>query len=149
MNILITTISIFLIICLSLIFNKFFGKELKICPVCAGVAGTWAWMLVARFIGYEVDLMILSMLLGGSIVGIAYQIEKRSLPRQSSVLLKISFIPIGFISVYGLLSQWWIMFGISMIVLLGIAFLFLRQSKNPDNSQKTIEDLKEKLKNCC
>ena len=44
----------------------------KVCPICAGVSGTWLFMLGARFLGYSVDPAILAMLLGtlGKIIGV-------------------------------------------------------------------------------
>ncbi|MDP2664447.1 MAG: hypothetical protein Q8O97_00530 [bacterium] len=78
------------------------GKVLpfKVCPICAGVSGTWLWMLVALFLGYEIDLVIAAMLLGGSVVGIAYQLEKRLPAGHSPLLWKALFVPAGFVVAY-------------------------------------------------
>ena len=53
----------------------------KICSVCAGVAGTWMWLLAGIFLGHEIDPLIPAVLMGGSVVGIYYQIKDKLLPR--------------------------------------------------------------------
>jgi len=102
------TISILVITTLVWFLNKVLSR--KVCPICAGVAGTWIWMLIGiltnqlSVISYQ---LLVGILMGGSVVGIAYQLEKRlsagSAGWRTPLLWKILFIPIGFAAVYSLL----------------------------------------------
>ncbi len=167
MLIAIVTISILAITGLTWLLNRIL--PFKICPICAGVSLTWLWMLAAKFLGYEIDLLILAMLMGGSVVGIAYQIEKKLLARRSlarpaepwrsggeggpdgrsPLLWKTLFIPVGFVAAYGILMQWWSVFLVSIIFLLQIAFIFLSPKKESRGRNQKVGELEEKMKNCC
>lgn len=124
----------------------------KMCPICAGVAGTWLWMLAAKFLGYGVDTVILAMLMGGSVVGIAYQVEKH-FPETTSgdkrFLWKLLFIPSGFVCVYSLLAEWWSVFLAVLIFLAATSFSLLwgKTSNKPTN--QAVEELEKKMKHCC
>lgn len=149
----------------------------RICPVCAGVSGTWLWMLVAKFFGYETDLIIIAALMGGSVVGIAYQIEKRFIlssqsadsvdtsPLPSStegrdkslagkpaadklLLWKTLFISVGFTAVYGILYSRWDVF-IPAVIAAALLIAFFRKPRQNMAKNKTVEDLERKMKNCC
>ena len=124
----------------------------KICPVCAGVAGTWLWMLPAKFLGWQVDMTILALLMGGSVVGIAYQLEKRPAFAGASagklMLWKLLFIPAGFAAAYSLISFWRTGFLVATLALLVILFEFLKHGGSHVSSEK-IEELKKKMQNCC
>lgn len=119
-----------------------------VCPICAGVSGTWLWMLGLYGLGYQVDLGIAAMLMGGSVVGIAYQLEKKLPTGKSALLWKTFFIPAGFVAVYGLISSQLVMAAASLAVAGAIAWAFL---KTPGIKQPTgkVEELKKKMENCC
>jgi len=122
----------------------------NICPICAGVSGTWIWMLIALFMGYAVDFALIALLMGGSVVGIAYQLEKK-IPTSSAgraPAFKIFFIPVGFIAAYSVLGeQWGIALGALIVLVFVMAFMMMRRMSNPNNAE--VEELKEKMKNCC
>lgn len=151
MMILITTISILAIACFSLAINRLL--PFKICPICAGVSGTWIWMLTLKFLGYEINLAILSMLMGGSVVGIAYQIEKKLAGGfygwRTPILWKIFFIPVGFVAVYGILEELWIVFSLAVLFLVLVATFFVLPREISGQSKAKIDELKEKMKSCC
>src|SRR3989344_2309817 len=102
------TISILVITTLVWFLNKVLSR--KVCPICAGVAGTWIWMLIGiltnqlSVISYQ---LLVGILMGGSVVGIAYQLEKRlsagSAGWRAPPLWQILFFSIGFAAVYSLL----------------------------------------------
>ena len=150
--IILTVISKLAITCAVWMVNKFF--PFKVCPICAGVSGTWLWMLAASLLGYRIDLVIVAMLLGGSVVGIAYQLEKK-LPAtgagwRTPLLLKTLFIPAGFIAAYGILARQWITFLAALIFLLLASFVFLfSTSGKPGSRKETIKELEKKMKDCC
>ena len=141
----------------------------KVCPICAGVAGTWLWMLVSSFLGYEIDRVIVAMLLGGSVVGIAYQLEKRLPAGKSALLWKALFIPVGFVVAYSLVVSQWSMMAVSLGIAGTLAWMFLKgprgnqpndkavspelfESEDSSESERPgrrVAELKQKMENCC
>jgi len=125
----------------------------QICPICVGVAGTWLWMLGAYFSGASIDPLVIAFLMGGSIVGIAYTLEKRLATDRSPVAWKTLFVPSGFIALYGLLTRSMVL-GLFGIVLAGLVLVvFFLGKKNKIVEKKTVSEqareLEEKMKNCC
>jgi hypothetical protein len=127
------------------------GRLLRIplCPICTGVALTWLWMLVARYLGVAVDAAMLSILLGGSVVGIAYQLEKRLAGTRSPLLWKTLFIPVGFAAAYGLVAAQWAMLAAALLVLLLLSAYFLWPRASVTTPSDAVQDLESKMKNCC
>lgn len=123
--------------------------RLPLCPICTGVAGTWLWMLVARHLGFAVDTSMLSVLLGGSAVGIAYQLEKRLAGARSALLWKTLFIPAGFAAAYGLAQAQWALLAIALLVLLLLTAYFLWPQGGATPPSSAVRDLEDKMKNCC
>ena len=101
-----------------LILKSIFLKKLKfdVCALCFSVSLTWIVLLILRYFGRFDNVIIISLLMGGSIVGIFYVIERKvkedvtlfrlpffltlvflgySLINFSSELLKIFFFLIG------------------------------------------------------
>jgi len=127
------------------------GKALRfpLCPICFGVAGTWLWMLGARFAGFPVDATMLAVLLGASVVGIAAQLETR-LPRGCSPLLwKTLTLPVGFIAAYGLVAERWIVAAIAVSALVLLAALFLLPRRVAAADEAVVKKLEQQMKNCC
>jgi len=127
------------------------GKALRfpLCPICFGVAGTWLWMLGARFAGFPVDATMLAVLLGASVVGIAAQLETR-LPRGCSPLLwKTLTLPVGFIAAYGLVAERWIVAAIAVSALVLLAALFLLPRRLAGSDEAVVRKLEQEMKKCC
>jgi len=127
------------------------GRALRIglCPVCIGVVGTWAWMLAARLAGFAVDGLMLALLIGGSVTGIAYQLETR-LPRGRSPLLwKGLFLPVGFAAGYALVAEQWALLALALVALALPAAMFVRSQRPPGTDAATVEKLEERMKKCC
>ena len=87
--------------------------------------------------------------MGGSVVGIAYQVEKRLPPNRSPLLWKVLFIPAGFTAVYGLLNFWWLFFSVIAAYLLIIVFVFWKRPPKTDAISNDVKELEEKMKKCC
>ena len=132
--IIITTISILSLSLLVSGVNRFL--PFRICPICAGVSLTWIWLVTGYFLGYQIDLLIPALFMGGSVVGISQQLDKK---------LKIIFISLGFIVAYSILSENWVTLLVFLAIILLILFLFNNKNKKL-NSNKELE---EKIKNCC
>src|SRR3989344_8256350 len=91
----------------------------KLCPICAGVFLTWLWMIAGYFFfGYAADERILALLMGGSVVGAAYSLEKRLPKDRSAGLWKLVSVPVGFLIVYAVLSRELLLSVVAVAVLL-------------------------------
>jgi hypothetical protein len=122
------------------------STPIRICPICSGVSGTWLWMLVARGTGWAIEPGTLALLMGGSVVGIAYQLDRR-LPASRGPWFKACFVPAGFLAMYGLVYEsWgWASAGIAIAVGIGLAFFWSDTSPRPD----IVAEAEQKLEDCC
>ncbi|MDH5537519.1 MAG: hypothetical protein OEZ08_18360 [Betaproteobacteria bacterium] len=123
--------------------------RLSVCPVCAGVTGTWLWMIGARLGGYAIDSTILAMLLGASAVGIAQWIENRLPQARSPLLWKALSLPVGFAAAYGLAAEHWKLAAAAGVVLALLTALFLRKQSADTGGSATVAELEERMKKCC
>lgn len=122
-----------------------------ICPICTGSFLTWTGLVGAHFAGYEIDLVIPALLMGGSVVGIAYQLEKRARRVSAGVLLfwKTLFIPAGFVATYAVLMEWWTVLLLAITFLFLSAFAFLFPRGTTDSRTETSDNLEKKMEDCC
>jgi len=125
------------------------ASRASLCPICFGVAGTWLWMLGARFAGYPVDTTMLAVLLGASVVGIAGQLEARLAHGCSPLLWKTLTLPVGFVAAYGLVAERWNMAAISVLALVLLAALFLLPRRLAATDDEVVKKLEQQMKNCC
>ena len=123
--------------------------DLPLCPICLGVGGTWLWMLVVRVLGLPIDTTMLPILLGGSVVGTAYLLEKRLSPGRSGLLWKTLSIPLGFIAAQGLMVFDWIVVAVALGALAILIALFFRVDPDPATDSAAVEELKRRMKDCC
>ncbi len=145
--ILITTISILAITGLAWLAGK--SRPCSVCPICVGVAGTWLWMLAARFAGFAIDASMLAILLGGSVVGIAYQLEKHLPQGRSELLWKTLFLPIGFMAAYGLAVPHWSLLALAVAALLLLTAVFFVPRRHAEKNSAAVEKLERAMKKCC
>ncbi len=120
-----------------------------VCPICAGVAGTWLWMLAGRELGYAADATVLAILLGATVAGSAYQLEKRLPPGRSRLLWKTLFVSTGLAAAYGLAVPVWIVAGAAIAVLIALTAVFLAPKRGPAPDNARIEELERQMKRCC
>lgn len=118
-----------------------------VCPICAGVFLTWVGLVGAHFVGYQIDLTVPAILMGGSVVGITYQLEKKF--AKPSLLWKALFIPAGFVAAYGILERLWTVFLFAMVFLFLISLAFLSVNSTGNSRIKSASDLEKKMKDCC
>lgn len=123
--------------------------RVPLCPICLGVGGTWLWMVVARELGYAVDATMLAILLGGSVAGVAYQVEKRLPQGRSALLWKTLFIPSGFVAAYALAAPHWALLGAASVALVLLAAFFLVAPGASGEESKNVEELTRKMRDCC
>ncbi len=163
MAIIVALVSIFALTGFAYLARRF--TPLKVCPICAGVSLTWAWMLTATLTGqlpitnYQLPIAIL---MGGSVAGIAYQLEKKLPAEKSPLLWKTLFIPVGFTAVWGVLTQTWRLAVLGILAAALLAFLFTRHRQSYEiRSRKNsyeigsrkdssrVEELEKKMEDCC
>lgn len=92
--------------------------------------------------------------MGGSVVGIAYQGEKRFLWAQESIFrFKVPTVIIGFALVYWAVQNLsWVVFGAELAVLAVLAYVFFIKPATkplPPAEAKRVAELEEKMKKCC
>lgn len=158
MAVAITVASILMITGGVALLNRFL--RVRICPICAGVAATWLWILTGTNLGLlEAGSqpvrqaswhLVAAFLMGGSVVGIAYQVERRLAPGRSQLLWKALFIPAGFVAAYALLQAMYLAVVVSAGLLALIAFFFLRSPLKVSSEQSArAAELEERMKHCC
>lgn len=148
---LIALISIGVITTLTWFLNERSLLPIKVCSVCAGTAGTWIWLLVAVTFGwlpFMSSMPVIAILMGGSVVGIAYQGEKYLKPGRSSLLWKALFIPLGFGTVWSVTEFAFGFVILGVLVLLAIAGFFLELPLMKGDVARA-ERLEKNMKDCC
>jgi hypothetical protein len=122
--------------------------RLRICLICVLVSATWIGLLIARGLGYPVDLSLIAMLMGGSVVGITYTLSKR-LDEARVMPWKLTAIPLGFLIVYAALYQWWPIASTAAIIVVALGFYFFRKSSSMSARAVDATELEKKMKECC
>lgn len=120
--------------------------KLPLCPICIGVSTTWLWLLVVRYLGQSVDSILIALLMGGSVVGVSYILERRLPANKSAVVWKIFSITSGFALVYGALSEQWLLAIIGAVIAVSVGTFFFWGN---EATTKTTTELEEKMKDCC
>ncbi|OGZ29451.1 MAG: hypothetical protein A2931_01560 [Candidatus Niyogibacteria bacterium RIFCSPLOWO2_01_FULL_45_48] len=128
----------------------------SVCAICMGVSGAWVLLSLAILTGVvpsNLYLDVITLLMGGTVVGIAYQAEKKFGWRgEKAFWSKFAVIVAGFYAAHvavGGLS--WTVFAIELFVLVILAYLFfIRQDgANLKSHSAKVEKLEKELENCC
>src|SRR3989304_3160450 len=124
----------------------------KICPICAGVALTWLWLLIGMLAGnlsatsYQLPIAIL---MGGTVVGLMSKLEKFIKPN-FGLLWKTVFVISGFSAFYSLITNKWLFFTIAAFLALVATFSFKkRRIESEKEKTEQAKELEEKMKKCC
>jgi len=121
----------------------------QICPICAGVTGTWLWLIMAHFLGYRIVLTIPALLIGGTVVGVMTKLERLVEPK-FVLVWKTIFVISGFLAANSLISGIWPIFVIGIILALIATFAFKTRKIKLDRPESgQIKELEKKIKNCC
>jgi len=127
----------------------------KICAICAGTATTWIWMLAGILAGelmFAAYMPVVTILMGGSVVGIAYQGNRYLKEGRSGLLWKALFIPLGFGTVWSVanFAFGFVILGVAVLAAIAGAFLTLpfRRNRTPQNGAAA-KRLEEAMKDCC
>ncbi|MEK7606964.1 MAG: hypothetical protein AAB444_02115 [Patescibacteria group bacterium] len=137
-----------------------------VCAICAAVSLTWAGFLYAYLSGRSVDPLVLALLMGGSVVGLMYAMQKTFEKHGWTHFwfFRWLIITFGMAFCWALLNERWVMTGVAALlgVLLGLfVFSFSRKpsvavaSSSAAQDQKSIEwsrakrEFEERMKQCC
>lgn len=117
----------------------------RICPICVTVSGVWLILTALVLAGYlrsETFLPLIALLMGGTVVGVAYQFESQR-PLIIAAGMLLAFLAVRSLSFETLLLEF--------AVLAALAYFLFRKRGAADGAEKseTRESLEEKLKQCC
>ncbi|MEK6952113.1 MAG: hypothetical protein AABX29_03790 [Nanoarchaeota archaeon] len=80
----------------------------RFCSICASVSSTWIILLILKILNYNIDPLVVGILMGGSVVGIMYKFEDYAKKHNKKLLLfRIVILIIGFLIVYSLIKYLW------------------------------------------
>lgn len=129
----------------------------KVCSICYAVSITWVGLYLADLISLlEVDSSLIGILMGGSIVGIMYSLEKHFVANdlQKFWLVRIVWFSLGTLLAYYLLTQNWdyTLLIVILLILFSTASLIFSKPKEEGKDEKhnsAIANLSKKLEKCC
>ena len=120
--------------------------KIKICPICVTVSALWFLITIGIWLRVLTDQnwrLLTALLMGGSVVGIAYQ--------RNSFLWKVASIalgmPIAFLLIYDISLKTIVIEAALLLVL--AYFLFVKRSFSESNNDERVSKLEEQMKNCC
>lgn len=132
----------------------------RVCPVCAGSAGTWLWIFAAAQFGVlpiGEYALIVGVLAGGSVVGVSYELARRSAQSgEIQIIWKTLFILAGFGAVLAALEAAWAAAAALTGALL-VAGYFLATARGgatparaaPPARSEAEQKLEREMKGCC
>ena len=127
----------------------------SLCPICLGVSLTWLTLAALMLVGFlptTFYLLPTAILMGGTVVGVVYQGEKK-FKVMRSFAPKMVVLIIGFVLAHLLLTNMnWLTLIAATFILIPLGYLFFLKSPQAtagtENSE-TIRDLEDKMKECC
>ena len=130
--------------------------NIKICPICAIVSGIWLILSAGVAWGYlelSAFMVPIALLMGGTVVGIAYQGERKlswasTHPLSWKALVIFLGMPTAYFFLNNLSKQIVI---IELVSLILISYLFFVNRPRPSElkSNKRIRDIEEQMEKCC
>lgn len=117
--------------------------SVKVCALCGAVSLVWITLLVLFLSGYSVDPIILSLLIGGSVVGSMYALEQKFSERYQ--IFKLPYFLTCIYGAYVLITkniQIEVVYALVTIWIFGIVVYLGPQKKN-------LKGIGEKLIKCC
>jgi len=111
----------------------------KVCPICALISLAWISLLLFKLLGYNIKDELLTLLMGGSAVGITYTLGNRL--SGDTRAWKLIAIPIALGGMYALANLAWLYF---LLAALGYGVVWMFFGLNRSKS-----DIKNQLDKCC
>lgn len=116
----------------------------KICALCGAVSITWIILLRLFYLGYEIDRTFIGILMGGSVVGIMYLLE-RKLPSRYQIFKLPFFLTLIYLSYFIVLRGKIIKDVVIIISLVWLFMLVIYASRD----LKNLKMVEEKIIKCC
>lgn len=118
--------------------------RLKFCAVCVVVSTTWLVLLVFQLFGYDIDARLIAVLMGESVVGLYFLLEKRA--PESWHMFRWPYIMTGTALVYvivGMRQEIWRALGVLIIlwIVFGAIAIF--------RQYPTLKKIAERIIACC
>lgn len=125
--------------------------KIPVCSICIAVSATWLGLLIAHLLGYAADITVIAILMGGSVVGIMYKLEKIFEKNRLSNfwIVRLAVILFGCTAVFMLIAgkmQYLLMTGILAALFAASCAFFV---KKENGEEKPKDGFLEKMKNCC
>ena len=117
--------------------------SLQICALCGAVSLAWITLLILLYMGFEIDPLLIGILMGGSIVGFMYILEQK-LPEKYQ-LFRVPFFLTLVSSVYFILERKIFMDTVSVVSLVWLFTLIIHTKQHTEK----IRMLKRKIIECC
>ena len=136
-----TTIILFMVFLF--IVALFFKIKFKnVCALCAAVSLTWIFLLSSYFLGYEINTAIIILLMGTSVTGAYYYIEKKIIEEK-----KIFNFPI-FLTLFIFAYQFWssfneYLYGVLLLIWIAFGALYYGRKNN------RLKGIAKKVIACC
>lgn len=137
----------FVLIGIIILFSVFVALRsipfFKVCALCGAVSVSWIVLLFLFYLGYEIDPVLIGILMGGSIVGFMYLLEQK-LPERYQIF-KLPFL-LSLISVaYFLLVKNVVL----STVVICVAVWILSATLYIGIETKSLRSLGKKIIECC
>ena len=129
-------------------------EMVSICPACVIVSGTWLVLSGAvafDFLPADTWILPVAILMGGTVVGLAWQAEKTyEWSQRHPIFNKVLFFLPGFPAVYVFAANLnRTLFALEVVLMLLFGYLFfVKRGPSPGQNPQTAK-LEEKLKKCC
>jgi len=118
-------------------------RSLKVCALCGAVSLTWLVLLCLLYVGYEVDPVLIGILMGGSGVGLVYLLEQK-LPEHYQIVktpFYLSFVVLAYALLGGSIG---ITTG-AMLIVIWIVFLVVYFARHT----KKLSEIAKRVIACC
>ena len=127
----------------------------KVCAICAAVSLTWISLLILKLLGFNIDILIIAILMGQSVVGLMSELEKifKKKELKKFWLVRVLIIAGGTLFVYWLLKRQysWLL----PLVILGffstpvVLTITTPKESGDKKHKKAVSKLEEMMENCC
>ena len=154
-----TTVLISLVAVAFIVISLRSYTSLRLCPVCAGVVVTWAWLLALVTLRpelYEVYRLPLAILMGASVAGSMRALEGRiGLSVTQSAAWKVVFVTAGVGAVHAIASRaafteitLWLG---AVVLVAGIGLLSGRSGaeRATEVTESKVARIKKEMEECC
>lgn len=138
---------VFILIGITILFSVLVAlrslSSFKACALCGAVSLTWITLLILFYLNYEVNPVLIGILMGSSVVGLMYLLEKKL--REKYQIFKLPFF-LTFISLAYFLIEKSIEF--SVVIFLALIWAFLIGIHSSRDTSK-LKMLGRKIIECC